>query len=243
MERTAGGEADGVDGSSALDAPPMREETLDASDLEEMRHPAFNPEDVPDSDYWTYRMRRPRFMSARQMTAAERGTAVHLVMQHLPLGIAPDSAEAEVEALLDRLILQLILTPEQAEAVRSVNIAGFCRTALYARMSGARRLWREWPFSAGIPAAEAHASANPDELAGETALIQGVLDCLFDDGDRLVLVDYKTDAVPDGNWKEAAEKHRFQMEMYARAIEGILGRKVDEGHIYFVASGDWERLY
>ncbi|WP_217597123.1 UvrD-helicase domain-containing protein [Cohnella sp. GbtcB17] len=242
-DRTAGGEAEGFNGSPELDAPPMLEETSDAPELEEMRHPAWNPEDVPDSGYWTFRLRRPRFMSARRMTAAERGTAVHLVMQHLPLGIAPEAADGEVEALLDRLILQLILTPEQAEAVRHVDIAGFCRTELYVRMSNSRRLWREWPFSAGIPAAEAHASANPDDLAGETALIQGVLDCLFEEDDRLVLVDYKTDAVPDGNWKEAAEKHRFQMEMYARAIEGIMGRRVDEGHIYFAASGVCERLY
>ncbi|SFB35161.1 DNA helicase/exodeoxyribonuclease V, subunit A [Cohnella sp. OV330] len=212
-------------------------------DLEEMRHPAWNPEEVPDSGYWTYRLRRPKFMAARRMSAAERGTAVHLVMQHLPIGLSPNRAEAEVAALLERLIAQLILTQEQREAAERVDIASFFRTELYARMGRAARLWREWPFSAGIPAAEAHPSADADDLKGETVLIQGVLDCLFDDGERLVLVDYKTDAVPDRDWQAAAEKHRFQMEMYARAVEGIMGRKVDEGHIYFVEGGVGVQLY
>ncbi|CAI6017977.1 UvrD-helicase domain-containing protein [Cohnella sp. JJ-181] len=225
------------------DALPEHEAESDGPDLEEMRHPAWNPEEVPDAGYWTYRLRRPRFMSARRMSAAERGTAVHLVMQHLPLGLSPDRAEAEIESLLERLAADLILTPEQRDAAAGVDIAGFCKTELYARMSRAGRLWREWPFSAGLPAAEAHPASNADELTGETVLIQGVLDCLFDDGERLVLVDYKTDAVPDGDWQAAAEKHRFQMEMYARAIEGIMGRKVGEGHIYFVEGGVCARLY
>ncbi|MDI4646631.1 UvrD-helicase domain-containing protein [Cohnella sp. F6_2S_P_1] len=225
--------------------PDVRElpDATQMPDLEEMRHPAWNPEEVPDSGYWTYRLRRPRFMAARRMSAAERGTAVHLVMQHLPIGLSPDRAEAEVAALLERLIGQLILTQEQREAAERVDIAAFFRTELYARMSRAARLWREWPFSAGISAAEAHPSVAPGDMLGETVLIQGVLDCLFDDGERLVLVDYKTDAVPDRDWQAAAEKHRFQMEMYARAVEGIMERKVDEGHIYFVEGGVCVRLY
>ncbi|MDG0793212.1 UvrD-helicase domain-containing protein [Cohnella ginsengisoli] len=222
---------------------PEPQDSAQMPDLEEMRHPAWNPEEVPDSGYWTYRLRRPKFMAARRMSAAERGTAVHLVMQHLPIGRSPDRAEAEVAALLERLTAQLILTQEQREAAERVDIASFFRTELYARMGRAARLWREWPFSAGIPAAEAHPSADADELKGETVLIQGVLDCLFDDGERLVLVDYKTDAVPDRDWQAAAEKHRFQMEMYARAVEGIMGRKVDEGHIYFVEGGVGVQLY
>lgn len=203
-------------------------------DLEEARHPAWNPEDVPDSAFWTYRLRRPRFLSARLMTPAERGTAVHLVMQHLPLGLQPERAEEEIEALLRRLEEQLILTPEQRQVVQSSELAAFCRSELYGRASRAGRVWREWPFSAGIPAQEAHPGAPADSLTGETVLIQGILDCLFDDDGALVLVDYKTDTVFDGDWDAAAEKHRFQMEMYARAIERIMGRVVAEGHIYFI---------
>ncbi|MFC3798262.1 UvrD-helicase domain-containing protein [Cohnella sp. GCM10012308] len=242
----ASGETPGHPAPQDGAAPQDVQEPTDAAqmpDFEEMRHPAWNPEEVPDSGYWTYRLRRPRFMAARRMSAAERGTAVHLVMQHLPIGLSPNRAEAEVAALLERLISQQILTLEQREAAEQVDIAAFFRTELYARMSRAARLWREWPFSAGISAAEAHPSVAPDELKKETVLIQGVLDCLFDDGDSLVLVDYKTDAVPDRDWGAAAEQHRFQMEMYARAVEGIMGRKVDEGHIYFVEGGACVRLY
>ena len=68
-------------------------------------------------------------------------------------------------------------------------------------------------------------------------LVQGVIDCLFPEGDGYVLIDYKTDYVPDGNFEAAAAKHRFQIRQYAEAIGSILGRPVAEGYVYFLDGG------
>ncbi|MBB6729719.1 UvrD-helicase domain-containing protein [Cohnella zeiphila] len=219
---------------AAADSPESDEEEA----AEEKRF-ARDEDELPDTAAGTFRLRRPRFLSENSLTPAERGSIVHLVMQHLPL--APGTGPAEVEDLLGRLVERRILTPQQREAVNPESIAAFCRTPIYERLCRAEKAWREVPFSYGIPASAAYPDAGA-ESADEPVLVQGVIDCLFPEEDGLVLIDYKTDReVPEG-WEHAARKHRFQLERYAEAIGRILGRPVKEGFVYFTEGGCAVRL-
>jgi len=191
----------------------------------------------------TYRLRRPRFIAQSKLTPAERGTAFHLVMQHLPLQAGTD--EADVERLLDDMVERRLLFPEQRAAVGAGEIAAFCRTGLFDRMCKADRVWREIPFTYGVPASVVYPGAASG-LADEAAVIQGVVDCLVEEEDGLVLIDYKTDMLKGGSAETAAEKHRFQVEKYGEAIERIVGRPVREAYVYFFdgghAVGLWKRI-
>ncbi|MFD1952626.1 PD-(D/E)XK nuclease family protein [Paenibacillus thailandensis] len=73
-------------------------------------------------------------------------------------------------------------------------------------------------------------------------MIQGVVDCLFEDEAGLVLLDYKTDRIYMKQWEQAAERHRFQLELYAEALEKVLGKPVDECHVFFFDGGRSVRL-
>ncbi|MNE63964.1 ATP-dependent helicase/nuclease subunit A [compost metagenome] len=66
-------------------------------------------------------------------------------------------------------------------------------------------------------------------------LIQGVIDCLFREEGRLILLDYKTDAVleHEGGVEALKEKYRFQLELYSKALYDILGEPVSEIWLYF----------
>ena len=68
-------------------------------------------------------LRRPKFMEKRSLTSAERGTAYHTVMQHIPLEgpVGPDV----VEQTLARLERVAILTAEQVEAIAPDQIEAF----------------------------------------------------------------------------------------------------------------------
>ncbi|XID95385.1 helicase-exonuclease AddAB subunit AddA [Paenibacillaceae bacterium WGS1546] len=178
----------------------------------------------------SFRLRRPRFLSGKALTPAERGTAFHLVMQHLPL--TGDVGEARIEALLDGLAERKILSEGQLGGIDASAVAAFCRSPLYGRMRSAARLWREVPFTYAMDASEVY----PGELepsSRESVIIQGVVDCLFEEEDGLVLVDYKTDALKGQDASAAAEKHRFQVEQYARAVRDIVGLPVKEAYVYF----------
>jgi ATP-dependent helicase/nuclease subunit A len=193
-------------------------------------------------DASAFRLRRPRFLEERSLTPAERGTAAHLVMQHAPAAGPHD--EDDVRALVRSMVERRLLTPAQAEAVDCAAIAAFFAGDLGRRLAAARRVMREVPFSRTVPAGRIRPElADDSSVAGEPVLIQGVIDCLFEDGEgRLVLLDYKTDRIRDGDVPAAAERHRFQLELYAESIGEILGRPVDEAHVFFFDAGRSVRI-
>jgi ATP-dependent helicase/nuclease subunit A len=187
----------------------------------------------------TYQQRRPKFMSARKLSAAERGTAFHLAMQHLP--IQHGTSLAQIESLLERLVEERILSAEQRQGVDASEVALFCQTPLYERMCQASQIWREVPFTFGIQASTVYPGVI-DPSSEETVIIQGVIDCLFAEEDGLVLVDYKTDMLKGANGTEAAEKHRFQVERYSEAVQSILRMPIKEAYVYFFDGGKTVRL-
>lgn len=76
--------------------------------------------------------------------------------------------------------------------------------------------------------------------AGETILVQGIIDVYFEENDELVLLDYKTDKVYHG--EQLVEKYHAQLEYYAKALEQITGKHVKEKIIYSITLGEEIRM-
>ncbi|WP_339845031.1 helicase-exonuclease AddAB subunit AddA [Paenibacillus sp. FSL W7-1088] len=206
-------------------------------------------------------LRRPKFMEEKQLTGAERGTVYHTLMQHLPVDGSPVDSQI-VEQTLLRLVELQILLPHQAEVIESDQLAGFFNTEPGTELLRAEWVKREIPFIYGLPAhhspAEWLRNLLPDagmqtleedgkmqaSLENETVLVQGIIDCLYEVDGELVLLDYKTDRVLEhrGGLDKLTENYRFQLELYARAIEDILGRKVDRKWLYFFDGGHAVKL-
>ncbi len=226
----AGAHTSEVDEDGAADDDTLR---LSAGD-----EPGLQP-DLTPSAAATIRLRRPRFMSARQLTPAERGSAFHLAMQHLPIRQGTDTPQ--IVDMLERLVELRILSNEQRQAIDAEAVAAFCRTPLYDRLCAATKVWREVPFTCGLAAGDVYPALG-ETGQGDTVMIQGVIDCLFADASGLVLIDYKTDSLKGGSAAHAAEKHRFQVEQYSEAIGRIVGRDVAEAYVYFFDGGEAVRL-
>ena len=85
-----------------------------------------------------------------------------------------------------------------------------------------------------------------DEEAGtDVALVQGIIDLVYEGGSGWVIVDYKTDRFSEneapGKDERAAlakEKHAFQLNSYAAAFEAA-GRKVTGRYLYLVRYGEF----
>ena len=177
---------------------------------------------------------RPRFLQQdRGLSPSERGSALHLVMQHIRLRAVP--TEDEVMGLLSRLVEQEILTEEQAAVIEPRWITDFFQSPLGQRVLRGTAVKRELPFSLALPATEVYPEL-PDGK-GEFVLLQGVIDCLVEEGDGLLLIDYKSDAARPGD-TAPAERYLEQINFYTRAVEEILNKKVKERAIYLFANGE-----
>jgi hypothetical protein len=85
----------------------------------------------------------------------------------------------------------------------------FLSSELCARIQAARRVRRELPFAYSLA---------PEGLGGRSVLINGVVDVHADEGERLLVVDYKTDALDGRDPAEVCdEKYSGQRLVYALA--------------------------
>ncbi|MDD2553949.1 MAG: 3'-5' exonuclease, partial [Desulfotomaculaceae bacterium] len=202
---------------------------VSVTELKQRLDRAAAEEDYAARDYRPKIGARPLFMQEeRGLTAAEKGSALHLVMQNIDLkgALAPEDIKKEIAVL----VLREILTEEQAAAAPVEKIAAFFAGPLGRRVLAGRRVLRELPFTLALPAAEVYPGLQGS--TGEKVIVQGVVDCLVEEGDGYLLVDYKTDKLPPGEAATALDRYRSQLNLYARAVEGILGRPVKEKQIY-----------
>lgn len=179
---------------------------------------------------------KPKFLAGKTaLTGAERGTALHLVMQDLDFFCEPN--EQSVREQIEKLRAQRKLTDEQANAVDVHAIVQFLRSDLAARIRKSEQVEREYRFSLLRPVRD-FSSLDADD----SVLLQGVVDCFIEEDGELVVVDFKTDHVSRAQLDERAEHYRPQLEAYSMALTRVMGKKVKEKVLYFFSAGEEVRL-
>ncbi len=173
---------------------------------------------------------RPRFAAEEWgLTPAQKGTALHLVMQYIDFERAgtPEGAAAEIA----RLVEEQFLTPQQGEAADAGAVAAFFQSELGRELMASVSLRREFKFSILVPARQYIPAAEE----GEEILLQGVVDCCFETLEGITVVDFKTDRVTEGSVAERAAHYRPQLEAYSRALEEMTGKPVVRRVLWFFA--------
>ena len=77
----------------------------------------------------------------------------------------------------------------------------------------------------------------------EDLLIQGIIDCYFEEENGLILVDYKTDSLFWGGRREMIEQYRTQIKLYKEALEMITNKKVQEAYLYLFSTNEALKIY
>lgn len=170
----------------------------------------------------------------RKLIGASRGTAYHRVLECLDY--RRTGCEEEIRGQMEEWVNDGKLSPMEEESVRVNDILCFVNSDLGRRMSEAAaqgRLHREQPFVIRQSARKIRPEWNEDEMI----LVQGIMDAWFQEGEELILVDYKTDYVRRNEKEKLREKYQVQLESYADALERMTGRKVREKIIYSFALG------
>jgi len=193
----------------------------------------------------TTSMKRPKFLQAvHELTASERGTALHTVMQHLPFEewatkwrtLSKTEQLNHVIEFLSMLEHREILSAEERNSIRPVQIVQFLGTPLGQRLFSGEQLLREVPFTLTFPSA---GQAN--------ILVQGVIDAVIIRTDEFhvvsaEIIDYKTDSIHTEKTGDTVvnqdtmnssdsetdpeqilrERYTLQLSLYALAIERLL---------------------
>ena len=170
---------------------------------------------------------RPAFLQQEGLTASQKGTALHTFMQFC------DYARGAIDPAAEgaRLAQEGFLTTRQAEALPIDKLKKFFAGKLYARMAASPDCRREFPFTLAVPARMAAETLPPSPLyEQEQVVVQGIADCVFREGNGLILVDYKTDKVQAP--EELIERYRSQLAFYCQALELIFSLPVKEAILY-----------
>ncbi|MCL2446148.1 MAG: UvrD-helicase domain-containing protein [Oscillospiraceae bacterium] len=176
---------------------------------------------------------RPAFTRAHGIAAAHRGSAMHAFLQYCDYA----AAAADLTGEIARLEQLGYLTARDAKALERDKLERFFASDFAARMAKSPTLLREQKFTMSIPALELL-----DDFAalGEEIVVQGIIDCAFEEDGALILLDYKTDRVDD--MAALVERYGAQLRLYRRAMQQCFGIEVAQTLIYSFWLGDWVEI-
>ena len=144
--------------------------------------------------------------------AADRGTAIHLLLERLSQG------DTSAEALRDAVRARLQAEPDADALARWLAEArAVLAEPQLARFFDATRYAKAW-----------------NEVPLTTGSVPGTIDRLVDDGRELGVLDYKTHARPKA--AELAERYRAQVEAYVAAVREIWPGRPVRGALVLTAT-------
>ena len=178
---------------------------------------------------------KPKFLQEEKgLSAAERGTIMHYVMQKLNLDRV--NSISEIKTQIEEMVLDKSLTEQEASTIWFKKIYKFYTSDLGKRVLKAfnnnNLLRREFPFFTEISSLQLGENLKKEIYEDEKVRLQGIIDLFFQEGEDIVLVDYKTDYVEEGNEEEIVDRYRTQLTYYKEALEKVTGKKVKESYLY-----------
>ena len=97
------------------------------------------------------------------------------------------------------------------------EIYGFYVSEIGERLKKSNEIYKEEPFI----------------ISENDILIQGVIDCYFKDGDKYVIVDFKSDVITPSNREARIDMYKIQLEYYKKAVKKIHNTENVESYLYF----------
>lgn len=170
-------------------------------------------------------MLTPQFEKSDVLVGAKKGTAIHKFMQYCDYKKAKENVKAEIERLLSLKQLSEV----QAKNIDVEDIAAFFDTPLANAILSSTDVRRELKFTLLLDATEFDTLADKND----DVILQGIADCVFKDGDCVVVLDFKSDNVR--HKAELIERYSGQLRLYEKAIREMFNTDKIKRVIYSFA--------
>ena len=170
---------------------------------------------------------KPKFMIDQTIiNATQKGTIIHLILQKLDF--KKEYTKEDVIKFIESMCYKNQITENEKKAINIEKIYKILKSEFFSKIRDAKEIKKESPFYTYVNTKDVY-----DITESENILVQGIIDLYYiDKNDRLILVDYKTDYTEDG--EDLVEKYKVQLDLYKKALEESLNRRVDEIYIYSI---------
>jgi len=183
-------------------------------------------------------VKMPKFLEGKKpFTQSEKGTIIHFVLQHLSLNTKME--RDNIKKQIDNMIINELLTEEEAKTVEIEKLITFYESNIGKRIINSSIVNRETPF---ILRKKASDVIDGLDECNEDVLIQGIIDCYFEEDGEYILVDYKTDYIGEGSETSLIDKYKVQLLLYKEALEKITEKRVRDVFIYSFELGKEVRV-
>ena len=133
--------------------------------------------------------------------------------------------------------LSEFLSPEEYGLLNQEKLKKFLDSPLgqlFAKAYKENTLYREQHFMQEVEYEKLFPEDGGDNV--EKVILQGIIDAFIMKEEGIILVDYKTDRVKDG--EELRNRYQKQIDLYSEALEQILGKKVKRRVLYSFSLGE-----
>ncbi|MBR1865438.1 MAG: helicase-exonuclease AddAB subunit AddA [Lachnospiraceae bacterium] len=217
----------------------LQKSKLSVTEIKRIYETDYEPSDVierPAFGQEAYTAPIPYFLSGdKPMDAAEKGTWMHKAMELLDF--AGVESREQVRESLETMWREERIPEETRSFITEDKIYALVTSPLGNRMRRAARnglLFKEKKFVIGVPAKRLLGETG-EEDAGNLIVVQGIVDACFREGDHLILLDYKTDHVKEGQEELLLQRYKTQLLYYKDTLEQLTGLTVSETYLYSFA--------
>lgn len=204
--------------------------------VSELRKEIVEARDVPmkeegTSDEEVVAIVRNSNTKKKRASSADIGIAYHRIMEYIDFGKVSSDGNVDlscIEASAEELVKKGAIDEDAYKSLDLNRIASFFESDLGKRCIKASlegSLRKEKPFTVVM------------DREGQDVLVQGVIDCCFDEDGEMVLIDYKSSFIHKNKPYEAEIdriRHEYepQIAIYGKALKEGAGKPLKEAYLY-----------
>ncbi len=174
---------------------------------------------------------KPTFMKGDEVTATQRGNAIHTFMQFVDF----KSFIIDNQKEIDRLLLQGYLNETQCKILDTRKIEKCLSSITMKQLLNSSNIMREFRFTVKINASLVDETLKPP-FSDEDVILQGAVDLAFEENGEIIIIDYKTDRVK--TLEQLKDMYKKQLDLYKIAMEKCTGKTVKKCVLYSFSLND-----
>ncbi|MDR3178853.1 MAG: helicase-exonuclease AddAB subunit AddA [Oscillospiraceae bacterium] len=180
---------------------------------------------------------KPKFLSRKNVTSLEIGNIHHKFLNFANF----KKAKKNLKEHIFYLVKHGILTKEESQILNEEKLKKFFESKLCNRIISSNCVLKEYDFTVDIKTEEIQTEVF-SKIKNKKIIVEGVIDCVFEENNKITVVDYKTDNIQNLS-KNLMDSYLKQLKLYVLASEKCFGKKVNDAILYFLSTNNEINLF